>query len=47
VRDPSSQKIRVASDPYEPSAKVQKVAAKATRDIKREIVKIKAVRAKS
>jgi len=47
VEKPNSQKIRVASDPYEPSPKVQKVAAKATRNIKRQIGMIKAARAKS
>jgi hypothetical protein len=43
----SAQKIRVASDPHEPSPKVQKAAAKATRNIKRQIGMIKAARAKS
>jgi hypothetical protein len=42
-----SQKIRVASDPHEPSPKVQKAAAKATRNVKRQIGMIKAARAKS
>lgn len=47
VQKQNPQKIRVASDPYEPSPKVQKVAAKATRNIKRQIGMIKAARAKS
>ena len=47
VEKPNSQKIRVASDPHEPSPKVQKAAAKATRSVKRQIGMIKAARAKS